>query len=136
MIGVDTNVLLRLFTEDNPRQTSASTSVLLSQGTGSVRVSVIVLTELVWTLGRYYKISKPDVIAIAESLLEREELMIEARGEVLQALQIYRGSKADFGDCFIAVLNRAAGAAPTLTFDRIAAESINLFQLVGEERKR
>jgi predicted nucleic-acid-binding protein len=135
MIGIDTNVLLRLFTEDNPRQTSASTAALLAQEPGSVRVSIIVLTELVWTLGRYYKIPKSDVIAIAESLLSREELIIECRGEVLGALEIYRGSKADFGDCFIAVLNQAAGAVPTLTFDRNAAESLRLFQLVGEERK-
>jgi predicted nucleic-acid-binding protein len=135
MIGIDTNVLLRLFTDDNPRQTSASTAALLAQGPGSVRVSVIVLTELVWTLGRYYKIPKVEVIAMAENLLSREELVIESRGEALEALEAYRSTKADFGDCFIAVLNQVAGAVPTLTFDRTASETLKLFRLVGEDRK-
>jgi predicted nucleic-acid-binding protein len=131
MIGIDTNVLLRLFTEDNPDQKAASTAALRGRPSESVRVTTIVLAELVWTLRRFYKIPKLEIISIVERLLAREELVIEGRAEALEALGNYQYGKADFGDYFIASLNRSEGASPTLTFDRDAASDNDLFQLLA-----
>ncbi len=122
MIGIDTNVLLRLFTTENPEQTAAAIKLMDGCGPSSIRVANIVMAELVWTLlGRKYRLEKNRVVEIVEELLRREELVFENRSAVMMALRWFDGGKADFGDYLIAALNEEASASPTFTFDRMAA---------------
>ena len=123
MIGVDTNVLLRLCVRDDPDQVKATHKLLSGAPPASVRVSVVVLAELAWTLLRRYRLDRAALTATIESLLLRVELDIEGRSAVMTALQWYREGKADFADYLIAAFNREAGAAPTYTFDQQAASS-------------
>jgi predicted nucleic-acid-binding protein len=120
MIGIDTNVLLRLFTADDPEQTAAA--IKLIDGCGQIRIANIVIAELVWTLrGRKYRLQKTRVVEIVEELLRREELVFESRSAVMMALRWFDSGKADFGDYLIAASNEDASASPTFTFDRMAA---------------
>ena len=130
MIGLDTNVLVRLCVRDHPDQVEAALRLLSGVPPASVRVSVVVLAELTWTLLRRYRLDKAALIATVEGLLSRVELDIEGRGAVMTALRWYRGGNADFADYLIAALNREAGAAPTYTFDERAASS-SAFALVS-----
>ena len=130
LIGVDTNVLVRLCVRDDPDQVKAALRLLSGAPAASVRVSVVVLAELTWTLLRRYRLDKAALIATVESLLSRVELDIEGRGAVMTALRWYRNGNADFADYLIAALNREVGAAPTYTFDERAA-SISAFALVS-----
>ena len=123
MIGVDTNVLVRLCVRDNSDQVDAALKLLSGARPASVRVSVIVLAELSWTLLRRYRLDKDALIATMESLLSRVELNIEGRSAVMVALRWYREGKADFADYLIAALNREAGATPTYTFDEQTTSS-------------
>jgi predicted nucleic-acid-binding protein len=123
LIGVDTNVLVRLCVRDNSDQVDAALKLLSGAPPASVRVSVIVLAELAWTLLRRYRSDRAALIATVESLLSRVELDIEGRSAVMTALQWYRDGNADFADYLIAALNREAGAAPTYTFDEKATSS-------------
>ena len=50
MIAVDTNVLLRLYSDDEPIQKRAALALLTGVGAGNVRVSVVVLAEIAWAL--------------------------------------------------------------------------------------
>jgi predicted nucleic-acid-binding protein len=130
LIGVDTNVLVRLCIRDNSDQVDAALKLLSGAPPASVRVSVIVLAELAWTLLRRYRFDSAALIATVESLLSRVELDIEGRSAVMTALQWYRDGNADFADYLIAALNREAGAAPTYTFDEKATSS-PAFELVS-----
>jgi predicted nucleic-acid-binding protein len=123
LIGVDTNVLVRLCVRDNPDQVAAALKLLSGAPAASIRVSVIVLAELTWTLLRRYRLDKVALIATMESLLSRVELNIEGRSAVMVALRWYREGNADFTDYLIAALNREAGATPTYTFDEQATSS-------------
>ena len=122
MIGVDTNVVLRLFTDDQPHQTAAVLRLIAGQGRGSIRIDNIVLAELIWVLSRAYKTDRRAVAAAVASLLRREELVFESRGAILTALRWYQDGRADFADYLIAASNMEAAAAPTHTFDLRAAE--------------
>jgi len=130
LIGLDTNVLVRLCVRDDSDQVEAALRLLSGVPPASVRVSVIVLAELAWTLLRRYRLDKAALIATVESLLSRVELDIEGRGAVMTALEWYRNGNADFADYLIAALNREAGAAPTYTFDEMAASN-SAFVLVS-----
>jgi predicted nucleic-acid-binding protein len=130
LIGVDTNVLVRLCVRDDTDQVDAALKLLSGAPPASIRVSVIVLAELAWTLLRRYRFDKATFIASVEGLLLRSELDIEGRDAVMTALRWYSSGKADFADYFIAALNLEAGATPTYTFD-VSATSNPAFALVS-----
>ncbi len=130
MIGLDTNVLVRLCVRDDLDQVQAAVRLLSGAPAASVRVSTVVLAELAWTLLRRYRIDKAALIATMEGLLSGVEFDIEQRGAVMAALRWYRNGNADFADYLIAALNTEAGAAPTYTFDETAASS-SVFALLS-----
>ena len=135
MIAVDTNVLLRLYSDDEPIQKRAALALLTGVGAGNVRVSVVVLAEIAWALRSVYRLPKPAIADVFLDLLSREELHIECRAAVYAAIVWFQFAKADFADCLIASLNKEAGASPTYTFDLNAA-SLNAFALVEQEEKK
>lgn len=129
MIGIDTNVLLRiLVSDDDPPQHVRCLSFLRDQ-TGPVRVNVVVLIEAIWTLQRKMKKSRSAVVSFLESVLKTEAFDVEARSAVLHALADFVQGPADFADYLIAHLNADAGCAGTYTFDAKAAR-LPLFHLV------
>ena len=77
MIGVDTNVLVRLCVRDDPNQVEAALKLLSAASPASVRVSVIVVAELTCTLLSRYRLDKAALIAMLQDLLSRVELEIE-----------------------------------------------------------
>ena len=131
MIGIDTNVLLRLFTADNPEQTAAAERLIGTCGPNSIHITNIVVAELAWTLlGRAYRLQKSRLIEIVEELLRREELVFENRSAVMMAIRWFESGKADFGDYLIGALNEEAGAIPTYTFDSVASAHVAFSPMV------
>src|SRR5688572_32889142 len=121
MIGIDSNVLIRLFVNDNPEQAEAAIGLFAENGPRSIRISQVVVAETVWALQGSYRRDKISVVAALVLLLGREELVFEGRSTVLAALDWYQRGSADFADYLIAASNLEAGAVPTFTFDRKAA---------------
>jgi len=123
MIGLDTNVLVRLWVQDDPRQADAARALVVEHGQrpGSLRVSDAALLEGVWTLKSVYGYSRSQIAAAVTGLLEEPAYALFDRNRIRAALEQYRASRADFGDCLIAADNAAAGCDFTATFDRIAA---------------
>ena len=123
MIGLDTNVLLRLGDDEEPGQRDRARGLVLSQGAGGCFVNEIVLAEFAWTLLRRYKLSRADVAARLALVLESPEFVVASRGEASRAVERFGAGPADFADYFLAEINRAAGCATTATFDREALNS-------------
>lgn len=124
MIGLDTNVLVRYFTEDDPTQSKLARDLFerrLSKTTPGF-VSTVVLVELVWVLTRAYASPRQVVADIIEGLLTSPVIVFENKVQVRKALADYRATGADFGDCLIGRGNEAAGCSATMTFDRAAAK--------------
>jgi predicted nucleic-acid-binding protein len=121
MIGLDTNVLLRLFVEDDRAQCDRARS-LVRQVTaeGPVVVNAIVLSEFVWTLGRALKLKKAKILHLIAEVLSADDLEIEHRPAAEAALAAYRGGDADFPDYYLAEINAELGCASTATFDGAA----------------
>lgn len=124
MIGLDTNVLVRYFTEDDPKQSKLAREVFerrLSKATPGY-ISTVVLIEMVWVLTRAYSSPREIVADIIDGLLTSPVIAFENKVQVRKALAEYRSTAADFGDCLIGHGNEAAGCEATLTFDRTAAK--------------
>jgi predicted nucleic-acid-binding protein len=122
MIGLDTNVVVRYLTHDDPAQTSAAVRVMDSLSSDSPGfLSLIVIAELVWVLEASYRFKKNEVEQVLWTLLRSKELVIERAEIVSQALRKFSTSRADFADCLIERSAHAAECQHTLTFDRNAA---------------
>ena len=118
MIGIDTNVLLRLWLDDDPAQ-SRRIDVLLGehgQAAGSLLVSDVVLAEAVWTLGSAYSQGKVEQLKAVRSLLDEAAFAFESRDAVAAALALCGRSTCGFPDCLIAAKHAALGCEFTATF--------------------
>src|SRR5271165_3155383 len=124
MIGVDTNVLLRLFIDDDPAQCERARRFVETASTDApCLVNPIVLAEFAWTLGRTYKKKRGEVARLVEGILAMDDLEIPYRRAARDALTAYRAGKADFRDYFLAETNAELGCASTATFDVAALDS-------------
>ena len=120
MIGIDTNVLLRLLLDDDPPQVRRARHVASSaEAAGQpLFVNDVVLAETVWTLGSRYDATKSELIDTLRSLLDNARLAFESRSVLSEAVTGFETSSADFADCLIVAKNAAAGCQHTATFDR------------------
>jgi predicted nucleic-acid-binding protein len=127
MIGIDTNLLVRLAMQDDPVQCSKVDSFIAGlSGRELGFISLITLIELVWVLDTRYGVPKADVIRFVEELLDAPELKLEREAAVSQALECFKASTADFADCLIERVSHHAGCTHTVTFDRAASKSAGM----------
>ncbi|HLJ72025.1 MAG TPA: type II toxin-antitoxin system VapC family toxin [Roseiarcus sp.] len=121
MIGLDTNVLLRVFIEDDPAQSErARRLVRRATAEGRVLINSIVLSEFAWTLARTFKLGRLEIARLLAELLSADDLEFERREAAKAALDAYRAGEADFPDYYLAEVNAGLGCASTATFDRAA----------------
>lgn len=122
MIGLDTNIVVRYLTHDDPAQAAAAVRVMDSLTSHSPGfLSLIVIVELVWVLQAAYRFKKSEIEQVLETLLRSKELVIERAEIVSQALRKFSAGRADFADCLIERCGHAADCLYTVTFDRNAA---------------
>lgn len=122
MIGLDTNVLLRLVIEDDPDQSAkARTAIRAAVAAGEVCfVDRVVLCEFVWVIEGVMRRSRTDIARILDLVLGNSAIQVECEDAAQAALAHYRNG-FDFSDALIGLCNRDQGCTTTLTFDRKAA---------------
>ena len=131
MIGLDTNVLVRYVTQDDPVQSPKASELIESLTAFSPGfVSLVSVVELVWVLQSCYPSAKNDIVTVLETLLRTRELNIEHAKIIWRALRRFTASKADFADCLIERCAHGAGCEYTATFDLNAAKAAGMRRLV------
>jgi predicted nucleic-acid-binding protein len=122
MIGLDTNILVRYFTQDDPVQSHKATVLieqrLTEQSPGFV--SIVALAETVWVLERFYRLKKQEIAIVIERILGADALLVEHEAEVATALTAVWEGRGSFADALIAALSAKAGCPRILTCDRKA----------------
>lgn len=127
MIGIDTNVLVRYFVQDDPAQSAIAIRFMrsLSRETPGY-ITIVVLVELVWALSSGYKEKRDDIADVLQGILVAEDLVVQNAASTYRALHLYRKAKVDFADALIAVEASLASCAETVTFDRAAATGLGM----------
>lgn len=124
MIGLDTNVLVRYITQDDPGQSALANEFIESQLSGERPgvISHIVLCEVGWVLSRAYRYSRDQIADVLNALLTCREFQVESPDMAILALQDFRRGGADFSDYLLARVHQRLGAEYTVTFDRKATD--------------
>lgn len=123
MIGLDTNILVRYLTQDDPVESQRATELIehrLTQKNPGF-ISIVAMVEIVWVLDRAYGFSNQEIAAAVERMLQIDVLVVENEQEVFAAMIAVKKSQGSFADVVISALGTRAGCSRTLTFDRKAA---------------
>jgi predicted nucleic-acid-binding protein len=131
MIGLETNVLVRYLTRDDPAQYAKAAAFLDAAADRGERfvVNTPVLCELVWVLRTVYTYSREDIGGALEQILATAQFEVERLDDARRALDDFRSTKADFSDALIGRINRSLGAEHTMTFDR-SLKAVETFRLL------
>lgn len=122
MIGLDTNILIRYLTQDDPIQSRKAADILERRLTEENPgfISVVVMAEIVWVLDRAYGLADREIVAAIERMLQTDVLLVENEREVFTAMIMLKEGRGSFADALIAQLGGRAGCIHTLTFDEKA----------------
>lgn len=119
MRAVDTNVLVRLVTRDDPRQVQ-SAEEFIARGAW---ISQLVLAETSWVLDSTYEFDAARLAVALGMLLNHEQLAVQDADVVAAALESFRACPGVcFSDCLIVEIARRQGHVPLGTFDRDLAK--------------
>ena len=120
MIGIDTNILLRLWLNDDPAQNKRIDALLAEHGStpGSLLVTDVVLAEAVWTLRSAFDQEKDAQLIAVRSLLEETAFAFEDREAVADAVTLFEAGSCGFADCLVVAKHARQGCDFTATFDR------------------
>lgn len=120
MIGLDANILVRYFTQDDPVQAALATEVIERRLSADEPgfISIVAMAETVWVLDRHYHFNREQIATAIESVLRTDELLVENEPEVFTALVALREWRGEFADALIGALCAKAGCSYVLSFDR------------------
>lgn len=131
MTGLDTNVLLRFFLNDDPLQSPKTRRIMNSLNAANPGwISLATTLEFVWVLKTRNRSERAAIAAALDQMLSQDAFVFEQAGAVSRAVRCFRASKADFADCLIAESAKAAGCSKTFTFDEVAARDTGM-QLIA-----
>ena len=125
MLALDTNILVRLVTNDDP-VAAERIQFALDAELAAVRecmVGQIVLCELVWVLQRLYGYSLQECQRTVTSLLGFAGLRFEALPVVMSAYKAWEKLGGDWADHLIGAQMQAMGCTVVLTLDKAASRT-------------
>ena len=122
MIGLDTNILVRYLTQDDPIQSPKATKLIERRLTEEKPgfVSIVAMVETVWVLERACGLTPHEIVGAVERVLQTDVLVVENEQEVFAAMIALKEGHGSFADAVIAALGARMGCSCTLTFDRKA----------------
>lgn len=123
MIGIDTNVLVRYLTQDDPSQSARATKLIEDDLTAREPgfVSVVAMVETAWVLDRAYGLTDEEIAAAIELVLQADMFVVESEQQIFTSMVAVREGLGSFADTLIYELGSRAGCSYTVTFDRKAS---------------
>lgn len=119
---IDTNILIRFLTRDDPEKGAAAAALLARVERGELTVAApeAVVADAIFVLAsrRLYNLPRPHVAALLVPLLRLPGFRVENRRMLLRALAIFGSTtKLDFGDCCIVASMELSGATRLYSYD-------------------
>ena len=113
----DTNVLVRLVTNDPPRQAAAVEAFLDGSG-ARILVTDLVVAELCYVLTSFHGLQKASAAERILSILAHPSVHVSSLGVLHDALRLWAWTRLGFPDAYLAALDRQTEGTAVLSFDR------------------
>ena len=120
---LDTNVLVRIITGDDPALAEKAIALIESGGQGEFHIVHAVLVELCFVLEFHtYRMARTDIVDAVEALIATPQVTISEKARA--ALALYRQHlKLDYVDCLLFALGGTRGV---VTFDKALQKAFEL----------
>jgi predicted nucleic acid-binding protein len=122
LLFLDTNVIIRYLTQDNPEQAEKAYRILqqVEAGTTLVTTSEAVIIEAVYVLSSraLYSLPRQEIREHLYTILALRGLKLPRKGVYLRALDLYASANLDFVDCLSVAHMERAKINTILSFDR------------------
>ncbi|WP_182377795.1 PIN domain-containing protein [Nocardioides sp. WS12] len=131
MIGIDTNVLVRAFAEEEDAATAELAREVLRALTPEEPgfIAQVTMAELYWVLSSRYRFDKQSCLEVIRGLIQAESLEFDDGEGVVRALALAEEG-ADFPDALIQGSMELFGISETVTLDRAASRALG-WRLLG-----
>ncbi len=131
MIGVDTNVLVRLFVVDNAAQSEVARQFFAERSAADPAfVSLVVVAEFAWLLDDAYNFSHAEIVETLKRIMASPDFVLESPEFIAGAVVLGEQRKIDISDFLIARVALEHGSRSVVTFDRDAAKRIPGMELL------
>lgn len=117
---IDTNIFLRFLTADLPEQAEACAELVrrLRDRQEVAHVSPLAVAETIWTLERFHRLSKEEVVSKVVPLLKLRGVRVVGKELFLRALPLYAEKNVSFTDAYMAVQMERVGSEEIYSYDR------------------
>jgi predicted nucleic-acid-binding protein len=120
LAAIDTNVFVRLLTQDDPVLTRKAEAYLLANA--PLWISIAVAVETIYVLTKLYGWGKPALLAMLQTTTNSRQFVFQDQSAVAAATRQWITAQAGFVDCLNVALASARGQCPLATFDKQALE--------------
>jgi len=116
---IDTNLIVRYLVQDHEKHARAAGRLFDACDRGELTLVVLaaVLAECVFVLESFYERERADIAAALGGLISSPGIEISGAAVCLEALSLYKNTRAHFVDCLIAA-TAVAEDMPVATFDQ------------------
>jgi len=130
---IDTNLLVRYLTDDDPQKAKAVDTLLNRANKGELKILIpsVVVAELVWVLESFYKLAAAEITELVESILNTPGVDIQDKWIIKAALKIYRSKEIDLVDAWIIEFAKAKGAKRIYTFDKKHFKDLREIEIIS-----
>lgn len=127
---IDTNILIRYVTNDDPIKAEKARRLFERVEAGELEILVCeaVLSEVVWVLThpKVYNLSREEVAGFLSSFIRLSGVLIQGKSTYLRALEMYKTTDLDFPDCILASMVESGKSDELISFDRHIAEYFDI----------
>ncbi len=128
MISVDTNIVIRLFVDTEPKQTLAAEKLFDSQE--KIAIADIAIIETIYVLTQYYSKNREAASECIVSLLDNPKVNCN-RPLFRKTLNLYQEHPSlSIEDCYLVVCAELNDATPLMTFDKKLARQTQHSELL------
>ena len=119
-IFADTNLFIRLFTNDDPNQTKAVLNLLklAEQQKIQLVINVTIIAEIVWVLSSVFKIDAPQIREHIWAILNHPGIEVAESDLISQAIDAHVAKNIDFIDAYNAYWIKSNQMQSVYTFDQ------------------
>lgn len=118
---LNTNVLLRHFTQDSPELSPRATALIVRIATGElfVRTTDTVVFETVFTLQSFYKRSRTEIAGLLLPFTQLSTVRLQGKRRYRRAFELYLQLRSlSFADCNHAAYMESQGLTDLISYDR------------------
>lgn len=117
---VDSNIIIRFFVRDNEKMYEKVKRLFKSVDAQEEKIEVkaVVLFECVYVFQSYYKLPRDKIADIMSKFISFKGVFIRKKKMYLYAFELYKNTKFDLADCYLASELKFGNIREIYSFDK------------------